>query len=143
MPPEALGADAGSMHDPRSSTALRQLADLDADPDPLRWAWAIARVEATGRIVLPAEARAALGARVGERLTVAGICNRVALVVRTDGPGAPLSVDGRGRLRVPAWLRRGDVAAMLVGTHRAAATVMVAPATVLDGLGDVLAGESR
>ena len=131
------------MHDPRTSTALRQLTDLGADPDPSRWAWAIARVEGTGRIVLPTEARAALGAHAGERLAVAGVCNRVALVVRPDGAGAPLTVDGRGRLRVPAWLRRVDATMLLIGTHAAAATVLVAPTHVLDGLGDVLVGESR
>lgn len=142
-PPQAAGADAGSMRDPRTSTALRLLADLGTDPDPPRWAWAIARLEPTGRIVLPAEARDALGAGVGERCAVRGICHRVALTLRPDGAGAPMTVDGRGRVRVPAWLRRPGVDALLVGTHRSVAVVVVAPATVLHGLGDALVGESR
>ena len=62
-----LDADAGSMHDARTSTALRQLADLGRDPDPPGWHWGIARAEVTGRLVLPAEARAARGATTGHR----------------------------------------------------------------------------
>lgn len=143
LPPEVIGADAGSMHDQRTSTALRQLADLAPEPEPPRWAWAIARVEPTGRIVLPAEARTALGAGAGSRVTMRGICSRVALVLRPDGTGAPMTIDGRGRLRIPAWLRRGESTLLIVGSHTAAPTVLVAPTHVLDGLAHVLAGESR
>jgi hypothetical protein len=137
------------MHDARTSTALRQLADLGRDPDPPRWHWGIARVEATGRLVLPAEARTALGATNGQPSAVLGGCHRVALVLRSNGAGAgagaALAVDGRGRLRLPAWLRRASApsGSLLVGTSQGSPLVVVAPAGVLDGLGDVLAGESR
>jgi hypothetical protein len=57
------------MHDPRTSTALRPLADPGHDPDPPRCTWAIARREPTGRLVLPTDARVALGV-VAERSVV-------------------------------------------------------------------------
>jgi bifunctional DNA-binding transcriptional regulator/antitoxin component of YhaV-PrlF toxin-antitoxin module len=133
------------MHDARTSTALRQLADLGRDPDPPRWHWAIARVEATGRLVLPAEARSALGATSGQPSAVRGGCNRVALVLRTDGAGAVIVVDRRGRLRLPVWLRRAAAGSgsLLVGTRHARPMVVIASTGVLDGLGDTLAGEPR
>ena len=131
------------MHDPRNSTALRQLADLGHQPDRPRWSWAIARLEPTGRLVLPVEARHALGVRAGHRTPLRGICQRVALVVRTDGSGALMAVDGRGRLLVPTWLRKGTAAAVVVGTRHDEPIVVVAPTAVLDALGDVLSGERR
>lgn len=131
------------MPDPRNSSALRQLPDLDLDPDPPRWVWAVAHLDPAGRIGLPLEARMALGAQPDRRTEVRGICHRVALVLRAGGTGAPLGVDSRGRLCVPAWLRREPVASLVVGTHHDAALVMVAPTTVLDALGDVLAGQPR
>lgn len=131
------------MRDLRNSTALRQLTDLGPDPGPSRWVWAIVRLDPKGRLVLPAEARRALGARTGERTSVRGVCHRVALVVSQDGAGAAMTVDARGRLVVPAWLRRGPDAAMVVAIRRDVAVVVVAPTTVLDGLGDILVGPSR
>ena len=65
----------------RTSTALRQLADLGHQPDPPRWSWAMARLEPTGRLVLPLEARDALHIAAGDRNTVRGICHRDALVM--------------------------------------------------------------
>jgi hypothetical protein len=67
----------------------------------------------------------------------------VTLVLVATGAGAAMTVDGRARTCVPAWLRRGPVASVLVGTNHATELVVVAPTTVLDGLGDVLVGESR
>ncbi|MGI8663859.1 MAG: AbrB/MazE/SpoVT family DNA-binding domain-containing protein [Acidimicrobiales bacterium] len=133
------------MHDPRISTALRQLADLDLGPDPgpPRWEWSVARVDAAGRIPFPAAARRALGVTPGTRTVLRGIGNRVSLVLAADCGGAPIVVDGRGRLRVPAWLRRGPGASMLVGTRYDAPVVVVAPVATLDGLGDLLSGSSQ
>lgn len=141
--PGECDADPGSMHDPRNSTALRQLADLGHEPDPPRWAWAVARLDPKGRLLLPAEARLALGVRPGERTVVRGVCHRVALVLSAEGARALMSVEGRGRLVVPAWLRRGSASPMVVGTRSAPPMVVVAPTSVLDGLGDILSGESR
>ena len=125
--------------------ALRQLADLGRDPDPPGWEWGIARVEATGRLVLPAEARAALGATTGRPSPVRGGCNRVALVLRSDGAGAVIAADRRGRLRLPVWLRRAAAGSgsLLVGTRLGRPMVVIASTGVLDGLGDALAGEPR
>jgi hypothetical protein len=133
------------MHDVPTSTALRQLADLGQDPDPLRWHWAIARLEPTGRLVLPAEARTALGATTGQPTPVRGVCNRVALVLRASGAGTAIAVDGRGRLRLPTWLRRANhrSGSLLVGTRRGSPLVVIAPAGVLDGPGGMVTGESR
>jgi hypothetical protein len=49
------------MHDFRNSTALCQPTDLGREPDSPDWAWAVAHLEPSGRL-LPFEARAALGA---------------------------------------------------------------------------------
>lgn len=93
--------------------------------------------------MLPAGARLALGSPPGRQTSVRGFCHRVALVVSPDGAGAAMTVDSRGRLVVPAWLRRGPSAAMVVGTRRDASVVVVAPTTVLDVLGEILMGPSR
>lgn len=131
------------MHDPRNSTALRQLSDLGHAPEPPRWAWAIARLEPTGRLVLPVEARAALDVRAGHRTPVRGVCHRVALVLLLDDAGAAFVVDGRGRLLIPAWLRTGTASEVVVGTRNDSSLVVIAPTTTLDTLGDVLSGERR
>jgi hypothetical protein len=49
------------MHDPRTSTALRHRAELTADRRPQRWAWAVTRIDAKGRLVLPRDALDVLG----------------------------------------------------------------------------------
>ncbi len=106
----ALGwsdADPGSTRELRNSTALRQLADLGPDPGPSPWAWAIVRLDPKGRVVLPPDARLALGVPSGMQTSVHGICHRVALVLSPDGAGAAMTVDSRGRLGLPTWLRRG------------------------------------
>lgn len=131
------------MPDPRTSTALRQLNDLSHQPDPPRWAWAIARLEPTGPLVLPVEARRALGVRTKERTPVRGVCHRTALVLQADVSGAAFVVDGRGRLLVPAWLRTGTLAAVVVGTRLDPVLVVIAPTRALDTLGDLLAGARR
>ena len=120
----------------RTSTALRQLPELGCDPPEPRWRWAVVRVELTSRIVLPADAREVLGTAVAVR----GWCNRVALVITPDGPGAEVAIDGRGRLRLPTWLRDGEHAAggVLVGTRNDPAAVVVAPTGVLDAVGNLL-----
>jgi len=130
------------MHDPRISTAMSQLADL-ARTEPSPWAWAVAHVDPKGRVALPAEARLVLEVAQGRRTSVRGVCNRVALVVRAEGPGAAVAVDARGRLAVPVWLRRPPPAPVVVGTQQDTAVVVIAPTTVLEGLGDLLVGGPR
>ena len=43
--------DDGSMHDPRTSTALRTLAQLTGDPPARRWSWTIGRLDRAGGFV--------------------------------------------------------------------------------------------
>jgi hypothetical protein len=50
------------MHDLRNSTALRQLTDLGHESDPPEWVWAVTRLEPSGRLLRPVDARDALGA---------------------------------------------------------------------------------
>jgi DNA-binding transcriptional regulator/RsmH inhibitor MraZ len=92
-----------------------------------------------GRISLPAAARELLsGGRVRAR------SRHGALFLQAGGPGAIVTVDGRGRLVVPMWLRRAAVTGeLLVGTHRDPDLVVVVPAAVLDESGDrLIAGET-
>jgi bifunctional DNA-binding transcriptional regulator/antitoxin component of YhaV-PrlF toxin-antitoxin module len=125
------------MHDPRFGTALRQLTDLRHEPDLSRWCWDIVRLERIGRICLPAEARAALRVPCGESAEVRGRSSRLALVLRMGHSGAPVTVDGRGRVFVPVWLRHAGAAAgvLLVGARLDPAVVVVVPVGVLDGIG--------
>src|SRR6266536_1985743 len=99
-PPHSVVAeiDAGWMHPRRSSTALRQLDDLDGEPPPERWRWAVAKLQPIGRIALPAEARQVLGWSPGAAVEVRGRFSRLALALRRGGVGAVFGVDGRGRL---------------------------------------------
>lgn len=51
------GMDGGSMHDPRTPTAPRQLTDLGTATGVSPWRWSIVNLESIGRIVLPGHAR--------------------------------------------------------------------------------------
>ena len=131
------------MHDFRTSTALRQLADLGDDPDRSGWSWAVVTLERSGRLLLPVEARTALDARPGNSVDVSGVCHRDTLVARTNGDGRTMTIDRRGRLYVPAWLRRGDTSSLVVGTRHADRTVVIVATAIFDSIGDVLIGASR
>jgi hypothetical protein len=129
------------MHDPRITTALRQLHDLADDAPSSRWRWSIVGLERIGRIRLPAVARAVLDAAPGGHLR--GRSDRTALALRKDGSGAAVTMDGRGRVVVPMWLRRASAEAgvLLVGACVDPAVVVVVPVAVLDRIGDLLIGE--
>jgi hypothetical protein len=131
------------MPEPRIPTALHQLADLGRENLPSRWSWAIVGLERTGRIRLPAPAITALDVGAGGEVRMRS--NRLVVVVRPDGPGAAATVDGRGRLFVPVWLRQAtfEMPVVLVGTATDSGLVVVAPVGVLDGIGDLLAGDVR
>lgn len=124
---------------------MRQLDDLADDTPPHRWDWTIATVEKTGRISLPHPARAALGLSDGGGALV-GICHATSLVLRPGDPQRrnPFRVDGRGRLRVPVWLRRDGPDVLLVRTLGDEGLAVVAGTGVLDAVGDSLqVGEQR
>jgi hypothetical protein len=127
------------MPDPRTSPALRRLAAIGRAPDPPSWTWAVVRLEPCGRLLLSPEARVVLGARPGDVLDVRGLCGPTALALQPAGRGRAITIDRRGRIYVPAWLRQRP--SYLIGTRADPATVVIAPTTVLDDLGDDLAGE--
>jgi hypothetical protein len=132
------------MSDPRTSTALRQLADLGRERAPSRWSWAVRSHESGGRLRLPADAQAAIGFRLGASLEVTGRCQRVGLVIALDrSGGASLTVDPWGRLMLPAWLRRGAERSLLIGSDIDGSVLVVAPTSVLDGVGELLTFGSR
>jgi hypothetical protein len=54
-----------------------------------------------------------------------------------------MSIDARGRLIVPMWLRGGPSPSYLIGTRADSATVIVVPAAVLEALGEDLAGDQQ
>lgn len=126
------------MHDSRNPTALHHLADLGRDAGPPRWDWAIARLEPTGRLLLPVEACRALAATSGAE--VRGVCHATVLVLTPGGGGRRLTIDARRRLYVPVWVRRGHDTTLVVGTQRANPIVVVASTELLDPIGNQMAG---
>jgi len=91
-----------------------------------------------GRLLLPAGARRTLESRAEMR----GIVQRGALVIASDGPGRRITIEARGRLLVPVWLRqRGP--SMLVGAHTDIALLVIVPTELLDSIGDILTRAPR
>ena len=127
------------MHDPRTSPALRTLADLTDERRDRRWSWSVRRLDAAGRLSLARPVVAALGPGPWHMRW-----HHLALLVEPgpadDGPGAV--VDDRGRVTVPVWLRQRN-RNVIVGLDHDGPTLLLAPVEVLDRLGDVLAGGVR
>jgi hypothetical protein len=66
------------------------------------------------------------------------------LLLRPDlGDGRSMTVDGRGRIYLPVWLRRHP--GFFIGTHTLSGdpAVVVAPAALFDGIGDELLARVR
>jgi bifunctional DNA-binding transcriptional regulator/antitoxin component of YhaV-PrlF toxin-antitoxin module len=123
---------------PLARAALSMLRELDGERRVSQWRYWIVRVEAIGRITLPARARRAFD--VGT--SVQAVSRDLILVLRHGGGGACLPIDRRGRLVLPAWLRPAvDASESVLVAARAAdpPTVVVAPTAVLDDLVDHLA----
>ncbi|MBI1843825.1 MAG: hypothetical protein HYR89_04345 [Actinobacteria bacterium] len=128
------------------------LRDLGDERHALRWRQWIVGVEPIGRVTLPVEARAVLGADgvdadgAGADGVVRALCRDLTLVLRGGGAGASLAVDGRGRLFLSAWLRRATVSSgsVLVAFRCVGQPMVVLAATgVLDAMVDGVAGEGR
>ena len=122
-------------------SALSLFGGLGASRCELRWRYWVVAVERSGRVTLPADVRRVLG--VGE--FVSAVTGDVLLLRRT-GVGARLSMDSRGRVVLPAWLRQ---AARLSGSVVVAARlselplVVIADTVVLDELVDCVTVEGR
>ena len=126
------------MNRPRTPPAA--LPDLTGAPVPSSpWRWSAAEPEPSGRLLLPAAARRALGADSSEARSVSGVVRGDTLVLRPGaGNGRSMTVDRRGRLYLPVWLRRHP--GFLIGTHSAPddRAVVIVPASVFDAMGDQL-----
>lgn len=122
---------------------LPRLFDDDEDAGGSgRWSFAIVTIERSGRVTLPAVARAAIEGRVSLRLLSRG---EVALL-RCGGGGRPVALDGRGRIVVPCWLRGvTDLeGSLLVGTGTECdgePVVLLAPPCLLSGFADAMVGD--
>ncbi len=125
-------------------TQLRLPRLLDDDPvdGASRWSFAIVTVERTGRVTLPAAARAAMKPCVTLRLSTRG----EVVVLLNGGAGRTVALDGRGRLVVPRWLAEAadPAAGLLVATHidhDGAPVMVLAPPRLLVGMVEALVGE--
>ena len=102
-----------------------------------RWAFAIAAMATTGRISLPTGALGALGVEPGS--TVRGFARGDRLVLHHDCAGRPVTIDARGRLTLPVWLRRAahPTCSVLIATSLEAGVVVVVPISALEAVADV------
>lgn len=122
----------------RPRTPLAALPDLTGPPLPAsRWQWSAAEPEPSGRLLLPGAARRVLGAEAAVVHPVSGVVRGDTLVLRPNAVnGRSMTVDGRGRVYLPVWLRRHP--GFLIGTHATAddPAVVIVPATLFDAVGD-------
>lgn len=131
------------MNRPRTPPAP-VLPDLTGPPVPVSpWRWSGAEPEPSGRLALPPAARRALVGDAAGAVEVTGVVRGDTLVLRPDqATGRAMTVDARGRVYLPQWLRRH--ASFLVGTHDAdGAAVVVVPAVLFDAIGDRLLDRVR
>lgn len=127
------------MNRPRTPPAS-VLPDLTGPPiEPSPWRWGGAEPDPAGRLQLPPAARRALVGDAPQAREVSGIVRGDTLVLRPRVvAGRSMTVDGRGRIYLPQWLRRHP--GFLVGTRSDAGevAVVVVPATLFDAIGDRL-----
>lgn len=75
---------------------------------------------------------------------MSGVVRGNTLVLRPEAmDGRSMTVDGRGRIYLPMWLRRHP--GFLVGTHTAPEdpAVVIVPAALFDAMGDQLLERAR
>ena len=126
------------MNRPRTPPAA--LPDLTGPPVAASpWRWSAAEPEPSGRLLLPSAARCCLAADSSEARSVSGVVRGDTLVLRPGaGNGRSMTVDSRGRIYLPVWLRRHP--GFLIGTHTLPAdpAVVIVPAALFDAMGDQL-----
>ncbi len=126
------------MDRPRTPSAV--LPDLTGPPITTSpWRWSAAEPEPSGRLQLPPVARRALVGEASTGLAVSGVVRGDTLVLRSEPTaGRSMTVDGRGRIYLPVWLRRHP--GFLIGAHADGddASVVVVPAVLFDAIGDRL-----
>ncbi len=118
------------MNRPRTPPAP-VLPDLTGPPiEPSPWRWGGAEPDPAGRLQLPPAARRALVGDADAAAEVDGVVRGDTLVLRPGVvDGRSMTVDARGRIYLPQWLRRHP--GFLVGTHHLDAgevAVVVVPA---------------
>ena len=116
--------------------------DEDVADGADRWCFAIVVLERAGRVRLPPAARAAIGECASLRASTRG----EVVLLRGGGGGRAVTIDGRGRLVVPCWLRdaAGPAMSLVIGTRRELddePIVLLAPPRLLAGFADALVGE--
>lgn len=125
------------MNRPRTPPAA--LPDLTGAPlARSAWRWSAAEPEPSGRLLLPRVARHVLGADDAETCVVSGTVRGDTLVLRPKAAdGRTMTIDGRGRIYLPVWMRRHP--GLLIGTHAPdEPAVVIVPASVFDAMGDQL-----
>jgi hypothetical protein len=128
------------MNRPRTPPAA--LPDLTGPPITASvWRWSAAEPESSGRLLLSVAARRVLGtdADADQPGAVSGTVRGDTLVLRPGtNSGRAMTLDGRGRIYLPVWLRRH--AGFFIGTHTIPddPAVAVVPAALFDSIGDQL-----
>jgi hypothetical protein len=141
--PRRSSVKRGAMSEPRASTARRQLAELEAVSDPPKWSWAIVTLEPSGRVRLPAVCLCGARRRTRRLRTRVGDLSPGLARGPCRRGWATVDDDGRGRLYVPAWLRRGHDASLLVGTRYTDRVVVLVTPAFFDRVGNALIGSLR
>lgn len=128
---------------PRTPPAA--LPDLTGPPVAVSpWRWSAAEPEPSGRLQLPAIARRILEADDAEARAVSGAVRGDTLILRPGTTsGRARTVDVRGRIYLPVWLRRHP--GFLIGTHTRPddPAVVIAPAALFDTFGHQLLARER
>lgn len=137
-----LFGDSGQERQPAPRLALPVLRNTPVELPAVRWRHWIVGVDCRGRITLPTDARLMLDEPMGLR----AVSRELALLLRSDSVvGAEVRLDGRGRLMLPAWLRRltdSSRAVLVAARWPDVSLVVISPVSALDALADTAAGEA-